>query len=83
MTKTCTNCNNKTKYECDGCDFGPFCGQCARLTHVIWIDKIMTQRLCPDCRCSGDNPMRNGFYDARKFDIEDLRIALKETIKNK
>ena len=74
--QTCVLCGRNAKYTCDGCDFGSFCGHCARPVYVVWMGKVMKQRLCPDCRLSGQDPMANGIYDARKFTEEDLKGLL-------
>ena len=74
--ETCVLCGRNAKYTCDGCDIGSVCGYCARLVHVVWIGKVMTQRLCPPCRLSEDNPMANGIFDASKFAREDIEKAL-------
>ncbi len=83
----CPTCRNyKGKYECDGCgdDFGLYCGHCARPVYVVFINHVMKQRLCPSCRMSGDNPMENGIYDCRHFNLKELKgyFEIRSNLKN-
>lgn len=65
----------KGKYTCDGCgdDFGLWCGHCARPVFVVFIGHVMPQRLCPPCRLQGEEPSKNGIYDARHYTLKELR----------
>jgi len=72
----CVTCRRyPAKYECDGCgvDHGMYCGHCARPVHVIWIGRVMSQRLCPPCRLSEDEPMRHNIFDARHFTFQEVQ----------
>lgn len=72
----CVTCRKyKARFDCDGCgdDHGRYCGHCARPAWVVWIGKILRQRLCPICRMSGDDAMGNWIFDARRFTFEDVQ----------